>query len=69
MPDLTYTCDCGTYMSASDVETLDWGISTHVCARESLPDLLETSVLVWIAGLYKRPFVLRRADGSGAVVS
>ena len=67
MPNLTYACTCGTYLQAFDLETLDCGISAHVCGP-SLAALLDAGVLEWLCGLYGRGFVLRRADGSGALV-
>ena len=52
---VTFTCEsCGTVMEATDVETLDWGISTHACGH--VRDELEQCVIDWLVCCYGEPF-------------
>ena len=73
-----YTCPtCRVQMSATDEDTLSWGIRTHDCGISPFAGIirgddasrLECDVLCWLAGIYGRPFRLHRADGTGAVVT
>lgn len=56
---------CGVWMSASDAETLRWGIDSHVCAGV---DPLEMLVVRWLDESYGGPFWLFRPGLSPALV-
>lgn len=52
---LTFTCaTCGTFMRATDRETLVWGIRAHSCGH--VRDDLEQQVIGWLVTAYGRPF-------------
>lgn len=65
MPEHTYTCDCGVWMSATDAETLAWGIDSHVCVGA---DPLEERLALWLTRRYQGPFWLLRDGYAPALV-
>ena len=62
----TFTCGCGVHMSATDAETLAWGVETHVCATPV--EDVEGRVVRWLGRRYQGPFWLLRAGHAPALV-